>query len=55
MSNTTCSKNGNTGETMLLDIINGVVDFNGALLRGTLSVKFGIYMHQTTIFRGGIR
>jgi hypothetical protein len=22
-------------------------------LRGTFSVKFGIYMHQTTIFRGG--
>jgi len=21
--------------------------------RGTLNVKFGIYMHQTTIFRGG--
>jgi hypothetical protein len=23
--------------------------------RGTFNVKFGIYMHQTTIFRGGIK
>jgi hypothetical protein len=23
--------------------------------KGTFSVKFGIYVHQTTIFKGGIR
>jgi hypothetical protein len=40
---------------MVFDVTSGVVDFNGALSRGTLSVKFGIYVRQMTIFRGGFR
>ncbi len=54
MSNMTCSENEETCETMVFNVTNGVVDFNGAFLRGTLSVKFGIYMRQTTILGGGV-
>jgi hypothetical protein len=55
MSNMTCFESEETCETMVFDVKSGVMDFNGAFSRGTLSVKFGIYMHQMTTFKGGIK
>jgi hypothetical protein len=44
---------GNLFQMMLGHELNLILPFQ--CLGGTLNVKFGIYVRQTTIFRGGIR
>jgi hypothetical protein len=37
------------------EFFEGIKEDKQNYLGGTLNVKFGIYVHQMTIFRGGIR